>query len=349
MTTQIMSKARGYDFDELVDQVKKTYEIPSRNKAKSLIEAAIQYGHIKPKYSLYHYIRDAIQDPDNPNKTGYETIVLWGVQGSGKSNILLQIGMWVYGGKDTSLEEAFDKANRNLVFKPLNFVAKLLSIGKWNRIPWLGWDDVGVHYSYMTFRTNVKIYEAVGKVFDAIRTKANVTGITLPVIDELPQNLKKNITFEIYVGKNQYVQIRRVFRLTTTKPAKWSNLYRIPIEPPHKIDLYKIPEYLFKKYWRRRVELANEALQDIYNTFKTTEEEKPNIDNIIEAIVIRLYNLKKEKNLNISQREIAAILGIPDRKVEYTLAKHRVKTKSESLLTNIDLNNNIIKGASENE
>ncbi len=352
MTTETISRRKGYDTDQLIDYMlkhKKEYDIASRGEAKSLIETAIDYGHIIPGHSLYHYIKDAIKDPNNPNKTGYETVVIWGVQGSGKSNLLLQIGMWVYGRKGGTLADAFENTNRNVVFRPLEFVERLLSIKKDERRPWMGWDDVGVHYSYMTFRTNVKVYEAVGKVYDAIRTKLNVTVLTLPVIDELPQNLKKNITIEIYVGKNQLIQIRRLFKLPTMNPARWSNFYRLPIEPPHKIDLYKIPTELFEEYWRRRVQLANEALQDIYSSFKKDNDGKINIDKIIGDIVIRLYNFKREKNLNISQREIAAILGIPDRKVEYILAKHRVKRKSDRLLTNIDSNNKIIKGEIKND
>ena len=241
------------------------------NVPRNLFSLAVEYGLIKYNYTLRDYLVEATgKDPISHKplkRQGYETVVIWGVQGSGKSNLMLQTGYWLRGDWDKVLE--------NIVFTPKEFKDKMTSYGESMHMPWLGWDDLGVHFSYMSFRTDVKLYEAIGQIWHAIRTKVNVVVITIPNIDDLPQNIKRNITIEVYVGRNQYIQVRRWFRVPSIRPNRDSFLIRLPTEPPHRFDLYRVPTPVFEKYWNRRLGLADSALQDLNKVEKELKEKEP--------------------------------------------------------------------------
>ena len=257
---------QGYSEEQLAEIAKQ------RNIPDTLINIAIKFGLIKPKYTMYDYIEEATA----PGKPGYETIVIWGVQGAGKSNLLLQTGFWTYYKKGKiSPSEAWNAVLQNLLFTPSQFIEKLKKIPKDIRIPWLGWDDIGVHYSYMAFRTDVKIYEGIGQAWHAIRTKADVTVLTIPVIDDLPANLKRNVTIEVFIGRNQLVEIRRWFRLPSLRPNQDSFLVRLPIEPLHRIELYDVPSEVFARYWNMRLELADKAISELEKVKEEVREWKP--------------------------------------------------------------------------
>ena len=59
-------------------------------KVQRHIKLAYDYGIIKSGFTLEDYIIEAVE------KNGYETIGIWGVQGSGKSSRMLQMGYWVF-------------------------------------------------------------------------------------------------------------------------------------------------------------------------------------------------------------------------------------------------------------
>ena len=192
-----------------------------------VIELGLKFGLIKLGWTLQDYIHHAIES------MGYETILIWGVQGSGKSNFMLQTGYWVY--------HDWDLVLKNIVFKPEEFVRKLKRIPIGKRVPWIGWDDVGVHYASVSWRTNIQQYEAVDACWAAIRTKCNVITLTIPLIDRLARNLKDNITIEVFIGRNQNVLIERYIRLPSVKRGLLeSTFYKVQVEPVHKIDLLSL-------------------------------------------------------------------------------------------------------------
>ena len=63
------------------------------------VEWAKHYGHIHEGWTLEDYLIEAVRNQ------GYETVLIHGVQGSGKSNRLLQTGFWIFKDWDKVLEE----------------------------------------------------------------------------------------------------------------------------------------------------------------------------------------------------------------------------------------------------
>ncbi|RLG76816.1 MAG: hypothetical protein DRO12_03780 [Thermoprotei archaeon] len=234
---------------------KKVPEIWAESAPPKVIKIALDFGLLKIGYSLENYLVDAVKEG------GYETVCIWGIQGSGKSSYMLQMGYWIY--KD------WDKVLSSLVFKPNDFVKRLKSIPVNRRTPCLLWDDIGVHYPSSTFKTDIKQYEAIDSAWAAVRTKCNIIIMTIPLIDRLAKNIKDNVTFEVFLGRNQKVMIRRLFHLPGLNRME-SNFFKILLEKPYKINLYDVPTDVFKEYWELRLRLTEEALDRLD---KTVEEE----------------------------------------------------------------------------
>jgi len=212
------------------------------------VNLANQFGIVKLGYTLEDYLIEAV------NENGYETVCIWGVQGSGKSNRSLQMGYWIY--------EDWNKVLDNIIFKPSELVKRLEATPDDERIPCLIWDDVGVHYPSSKFKTDIKEYEAVDEVWAAIRTKVAVVVLTIPLVNRLAKNLRDNLTFEIYLGRNQKEIINRIYHLPGLDDIH-SNFFKVMVEWPESFDLYKVPANIWWKYWAMRLRLTREALENL--------------------------------------------------------------------------------------
>lgn len=222
-----------------------------------LLNQAIEYGLVIRGRTIKGYMEWAIEN------NRFECIYIWGFQGSMKSNLTLQHGYWVY--------QDWDKVLKYLCFRPGKAergVQKLLdSIGHGNRLPWIGWDDMGVHYPTTTYKTNIQQYEAVDALFAAIRTKASVVSCNNVVIDRAPKNVKDNISIEIFSGRNQMLMTQRICRLPSFDSIE-SYFFKIPIEKPHIFDWTVVPKDVWDEYWELRLTLAEEALSKLGEAYK---------------------------------------------------------------------------------
>lgn len=242
--------------------------LPEQRIDSKIVQYAVEFGLVKLGWVLKDYIIEAVKT------MGYETVLCWAMQGAGKSNLTLQEGYWILGD--------WDKVLKALVFKPQEFVKRLKEIPKYKRVPWVGWDDIGVHYASSSWRTNIQQYEAIDETWAAIRTKCSVVSLNIPLINRLARNLKDNISFEIFSGKNQNIEIFRYVRLPSFERPE-ANFFKVLIEPIHKFDIYNVPTDVFKQYWDMRLELTEEALSRLGRVVTKTEAEEDLI-NIHEAI-----------------------------------------------------------------
>ena len=246
-------------------------EIPShwRNVPFKVLQYAMTFGLVIPDYTCRNYVEYAVE------QGGYETLEIWGVQGSCKSNRTLCHGYWVYGD--------WDEVLKHIVFKPSGdpefaFVDRLKKIEHGKRIPWLGWDDITVHFPSVSWRTQIEQYEAVDSAWAAIRTKVNVISLNNPLIDRLPKNVKDNITMEVFLGRNQVELVERIVRLPGLKMLE-SNFFKIQVEPLHKFDMYDVPVDVFKEYWEMRLTLADQAIQKLGDVY--SKGEKADMENYV--------------------------------------------------------------------
>ncbi len=229
----------------IIEEYPDSYEYDISYSKSQIVQTAISFGLVIPGWTLEDYIRDAAKEGK------YATISVWGEQGAGKSNRLLQHGYWVY--------QDWDKVLGNLVFKPLELKAKLKSIPMGTRFPWIGWDDVGVHYTNMSFKTKIDEYEAIDAVWTSLRVKCSVVTLTIPNITRLAKNLKDNVSHEVFLGRNQMEQVQRIVRLQSFNRME-AEVFKVLIEGPRPFTLYDVPLDVFNEYNERRLELTEEAL-----------------------------------------------------------------------------------------
>lgn len=243
----------------------------------------IDYGLIKEGYSLIDYLSEAEKDP-----SGYETSAIHGQQGSGKSNFALQLAYDIIERRLTreklrkpDPEDVWEEVFKRLVFTPADFVKRLEGIAINDRLDVIVWDDIQLNYTSSTFKTDIEQYAAIDSMFAVIRTKVAVILITIPNITRLPKNVKDNVTFEIFIGKNRKVQTRKVYRLPGTKYMD-SNLFKPQIEAPGFFNIYDIPSPIWNRYEKLRKEIANKALAVLKGV--TDMDEREGFISIPEAV-----------------------------------------------------------------
>lgn len=224
----------------------------------SIIKFAHSFGLIHPNWTLEDYLVHAVKSE------GYETVVIWGVQGSGKSSRMLTMAHWIYQDWNLVLD--------NIIFKPETFVEKLESIPRGQRVPCILWDDIGVHYPSSKFKTDIKQYEAIDSAWAAIRTKCNIIITTIPLIDRLAKNIKDNVTFEVFIGKNQMELINRIYHLPGLIEME-TGYYKVKLETPTRFNLYEPPIEVFNKYWERRLDLTEETIRNLRKVTDSTDTE----------------------------------------------------------------------------
>lgn len=236
---------------------------PKTGKIPGFIKAGMDFGHIKEGYTIKEYLQEAVVT------NGYETVGIHGVQGSGKSCLTLQMGADIAFpylkqelGRDPNEKELWDFVLNSLVFKPKEFVKKLEAVPRGKRLPMILWDDLGVHFTSSSFRTDIEQYSAIDATWAAIRTKVAVAVINIPLFIRLAKNVKDNLTFEVYVGRNKMVQIRRLFYLPGQIDID-ENLFKPIIQPGYQYNIYDVPKWVWDAYWERRLDLTEEALTSL--------------------------------------------------------------------------------------
>jgi len=140
-------------------------------------------------------------------------------------------------------------------------VQKLKSLGKGRRVPWIGFDDVGVSYPASTFRTDVKLYQDIDSVWAAIRRKCNVITLTIPLLDRLSKNIRDNVSIEIFMGRNRHFMVERIIR-TLNFYKMQTDLDKILIEEGD-LDIFKVPKDVFGDYWDMTLEFTEMALDKL--------------------------------------------------------------------------------------
>ena len=70
---------------------------------------------------------------------------------------------------------------KSIIFKPQGLIAKLEAVPDDDPLTAVGWDDIGVHFPSSTFKTDQDQYEAIDRVWAAIRTKVSVVIVTIPI------------------------------------------------------------------------------------------------------------------------------------------------------------------------
>lgn len=195
--------------------------------------------------------------------------------------------------RDPTAEELWSSVLDHIVFKPSDFVRRLEEVPRGERLPMVLWDDIGVHYTSSTFKTDIEQYSAVDSTWAAIRTKVAIVIVTIPIIGRLAKNVKDNLTFEVFLGRNQREQVRRLFYLPGTRYVD-SNLFKPVLGKPKPFDLYLVPKWVWDRYWEMRLDLTEEALANLKGaTDMDNEEEYTKVWEIAKELTVSANTLQQ--------------------------------------------------------
>ena len=229
-----------------------------RANVPSPVRLGIDFGFLVLGWTLRHYLLDAAT-----KESGYETCAIWGTQGNGKSSRMLMMLFWVYSKLYPDEMVAWNIVLERIIFRPTDFINLLeesLRLGI--VLAAIGWDDIGVHYPSTKFKTDIKAYEAIDSTWASLRTAVHVVLLTIPLIDRLAKNIKDNVTFELFIGKNRLQLVNRWFRLPGFKEN--SNFFKAELKGERKtFNVKDVPLWVWRKYWLRRIELTKEALANL--------------------------------------------------------------------------------------
>lgn len=262
--------------------------------ARGIFSSAIKLGVVRPGETLVEYLRYAI------NNYGWECIPIGGKKGDAKSNLLLQCGYSIY--------ENWEAVHQHTVMEPESFL-NLLEDSFHHRIPFVGWDDITVHLPRSLYFTDRDLWAELQKNWASYRTKMNCFMCTAPRKDRIASFVLEDITGDVICYdrikdiKSHYNFNRWMWQRDFKDPK---NMRAAPLQIediaypliPGAIEIDKelqkkivvggvaysgrefypqvgltgVPRKEFKKYWARRLELADKA---VMNFRKLLERRKP--------------------------------------------------------------------------
>ena len=248
---------------------------------KKLFDSAVRYGVVHLGYTLVDYLRHAI------NNYGWECIPIGGVKGEAKSNLLLQTGYAIF--------QDWDTVHQYTVMEPEDFLNILDERG---RHPWVGWDDITAHLPRSLYFTDRELWAELQKNWALYRTKMNCFMCSAPRKNRIATFILEDITGDIICFNRVGLDIKSHFdfqrwmwqrdlkdpKSMVARPIQVENI-AFPLTPDawkidkelqsqkmkvdgvtyrggdfcEKAGLTGVPRKEFKKYWKRRLELADKA------------------------------------------------------------------------------------------
>ncbi len=291
--------------------------------SSKLLNLAVHFGLVYFGWTVQDYMRHAIKT------MGYETIHIWGVQGSRKSNLTLQLGGTCLGEivRDQWYPD-WDRVLKYLVFRPgkeeRGFLRLIKSIGEGERIAWTGWDDMGVHYPSTIWRTDMPKYQAIDATWAAVRTKVSVITTNNPLINRVAKNIKDNITIEIFTGRNQMLMTERLCCIPGLRTVD-AFFFKVPIEKPHVFDWTAVPSSVWKDYWDIRLRVAETAIQKLDEAY---EDEAGDLSGYVPVYEIFDQGIATPSQvLSYSSRDLITVVKVngkryvPKEDVEHVLRR----------------------------
>jgi len=242
--------------------------------AEEPLEEAKKIGLYVEGWGILDYCKWAIEH------NGYEMILIWGNQGSSKSSFMLYLAYQLLGD--------WMEVLKHLCFTPMDVIEKAEALPEGKRYTLLLWDDVGVHFPATSFRTNIDIYEEVGKMLDAYRTIASVIIATAPKLQRFPKCMRDNKTIEVWIARfiskptASYYKALREIDLPNYYDGNSIYVKRPTIENGiYDYTIQGAPPQIWQQYWKRRLELGRKAVQMAKTTIgaPTKEEQKETTQN----------------------------------------------------------------------
>ena len=295
----------------------KLYNLMDEREAEMLpriVELAEQLGYIVPGWSLIDYLIAAVKGyPDDPiKKAGFENVVIWGKQGSYKSNLAMQLSFEIY--------QDWDWVLRRLLLQPqdaIKIYKETRETGK--RIPLIILDDITTIFPKQLWFINKELFTLLQQFIATIRMRFSNIISTTPIIDNIVSALAENITFEALNTPKMVCIVERYMWMLDRYYAAKSRFKKVVVEC-FKFNPKRVPSDVWKEYEDRRWAVTDEIVSKIEKKFD------------LEKLAVG-KNRKELKKLLPSKDEVIAKFRSDGYKISQQTA-YRLLMKYEEALLN---------------
>lgn len=258
---------------------------------------------------------------------GWLCNIIWGEKGFGKSNRLLQNGYTVFHGFD-SFEEvgndpdtgepiqrgviedwgepsAWQNVLNYTIFRPKDFANMLIVVlEKKQRLSWVGWDDINIHFPRSMYSTNRKLWEQFSRNWEGFRPNLSIFECSAPRKDTVVSFILKDMNWDTLVSGRKKVETVRWFWDRDFYEPEKVNKFRLDVDSDP-LEIGHVPDWVWKEYWRRKMDLIDEStvafremLQSIDNLGMVQEPSKDQgtfICDVCKRSFGNSYNLRVHK------------------------------------------------------
>ena len=175
------------------------------------------------------------------NETGFIGIIIYGLQGAGKSTLALKIAKAVYGDWWTALNWVF--------FEWETLKAMFLRLNVNDRAKVIIWDDAGVYGSSYMFFYNKRIVDEMSRYMQLIRTRTSCLILTAVSPTRILRAVRDQPDwFRVKVRKREDISIARIY-MVDVSPLGELIAFRLSKDLPF---IPRLPDDVYKVYVRER-------------------------------------------------------------------------------------------------
>ena len=240
---------------EEIENIEKKYIIPRA------MERAQADGTIVLGATIGYYMHRAIKT------NGWMNMVIWGTQGTGKSNLALSLGYLIYRDWDVVL--------KHVVMNLYELNALLREKGPGRRIPLIIFDDMNAYLPRTLYFSEREAYMRLKSAWDLMRLNFSIFISTVVLKTDMAQFILRNITDEIKTTERRVWRYHRWMtemdfdnreKIITQSIFISAHKLQLEWDPNVSPELVErglpggVPRDVFRQYWERRQALADRAM-----------------------------------------------------------------------------------------
>jgi hypothetical protein len=302
--------------DELAEANKKLN--PHLQGVPGFVKLAVEFGYIIPGWEFLDYCRAAVQGMPHAKVkgAGFQNIVIWGMQGTYKSNLAMQFAYAIYQDWDVVLK-------RILLTKQdaIRIYDQTKEMGK--RIPMVILDDITTVFPKQLWFESRQLFTLLQQFIATIRMRFSNIISTTPLPQNLVSSLADNLTFEIFnTPVNRYLVERYVWLPDPARPAT-SNLRKIVVEYTE-FDPKQVPSDVWKEYEERRWQVTDEIVSKMRIQIDPEHDGKD------------IKEIMRNAILAVNSNEVIELFRAQGRKIDTDKARELISLYKELCLQRLD-------------
>jgi hypothetical protein len=287
----------------------------NRSVEPYVVRLAMDLGYVIKEWGFVDYLRAAIfgNPSDSVKRVGFENVVVWGKQGTGKSNLALQLAYAIY--------QDWDVALKRLILTPQEVVQLYRETRReGKRIPLVVLDDITTIFPKQLWFVNRELFTLLQQFIATVRERFSVIISTTPLIQNLVSSLADNITFEVAVfPAGSYLVERYAWLPEPEKPI--SSLHKIVVEYAL-FNLGDVPSDVWDEYEERRWQITDTIVEKIESKLDSS-----NRTNISKEILSKILPTETEviekfrgSGYKIEQNKAALLISFHRKLIEEKVA-----------------------------